>query len=78
MVGHLLVVVRDLAARRGLTRGYRVVLNCGPDSGQAVPHLHFHLLGGRGLVLAARMSWLTLPLVSTFFTSRFSFFIFLL
>ena len=49
LVGHLLVVVRDLAARRGLTRGYRVVLNCGPDSGQAVPHLHFHLLGGRGL-----------------------------
>jgi histidine triad (HIT) family protein len=29
--------------------GYRVVLNIGRDSGQAVPHLHFHLLGGRAL-----------------------------
>jgi histidine triad (HIT) family protein len=49
LLGHLLIVVRDLAARRGLTRGYRVALNCGPESGQLVPHLHFHLLGGRAL-----------------------------
>jgi len=27
--------------------GYRVVLNQGPDAGQAVPHIHFHLLSGR-------------------------------
>ena len=47
LIGHLLVVIRDLAAERGLGRGYRVVVNCGPDAGQVVPHLHFHLLGGR-------------------------------
>ena len=29
------------------TNGYRVVLNQGPDAGQAVPHIHFHLLSGR-------------------------------
>ncbi|HLI07547.1 MAG TPA: histidine triad nucleotide-binding protein [Ktedonobacteraceae bacterium] len=30
-------------------RGYRVVTNIGPDAGQSVQHLHFHLLGGRKL-----------------------------
>jgi histidine triad (HIT) family protein len=29
--------------------GYRVVINCGPDACQTVPHLHLHLLGGRSL-----------------------------
>ena len=47
LVGHLFVAIRAIAAKLGLTDGYRVVANCGPDSGQAVPHLHFHLLGGR-------------------------------
>jgi histidine triad (HIT) family protein len=51
LAGHLLVVCKQLAAKLGLAGGYRVVNNCGPDSGQAVPHLHFHLLGGRA------MSW---------------------
>ncbi|MEW6701657.1 MAG: histidine triad nucleotide-binding protein [Bacteroidota bacterium] len=31
--------------------GFRLVLNCGPDAGQEVYHLHFHLLGGR------KMNW---------------------
>jgi histidine triad (HIT) family protein len=47
LAGHLLVVVRTLAAARNLAGGYRVVVNNGPDGGQTVPHLHFHLLGGR-------------------------------
>jgi histidine triad (HIT) family protein len=51
LAGHLLVVIRKLAAERKLTGGYRVVANCGPDAGQSVDHLHFHLLGGRP------MSW---------------------
>ena len=46
--GHLFVVMRGLAAERGFTAGYRIVTNCGPDAGQSVAHLHFHLLGGRG------------------------------
>ena len=50
LVGRLAVVARQLAHERGLDgRGYRVVTNNGPDAGQSVPHLHFHLLGGRPL-----------------------------
>jgi histidine triad (HIT) family protein len=51
LVGHLCLVIGDLARTLGLEGGYRVVTNCGPDGGQAVNHLHFHLLGGR------KMSW---------------------
>ncbi len=40
--------VRYLVKEKGLDKaGYRVVVNSGADGGQAVPHLHFHLLGGR-------------------------------
>ena len=36
-----------VAKEEGITEsGYRVVSNCGPDAGQTVPHLHFHVLGG--------------------------------
>ena len=50
LVGHLLVVVAKLGKELGLTGGYRLVANCGPDAGQSVDHLHFHVLGGRSLV----------------------------
>ena len=49
LVGHLHMVIRDLARERGLGNGYRVVVNCGTDGGQTVDHLHFHLLAGRAL-----------------------------
>lgn len=49
LIGHLLLVVRDLARQLGLNNGYRLVANCGSDGGQEVAHLHFHLLGGRRL-----------------------------
>lgn len=49
LLGHLWLVVRNLAQNLGLEDGYRVVVNCGADGGQAVDHLHFHLLGGRPL-----------------------------
>ena len=49
LVGHLLVVIARLAAQLDLKGGYRLVANCGPDAGQSVDHLHFHLLGGRQL-----------------------------
>jgi len=42
-------VIRDVADAAGLTKGYRVVTNVGPESGQTVFHLHFHVLGGRSL-----------------------------
>ncbi len=49
LVGHLFVVMAKLSAQLGLSGGYRVVANCGPDAGQEVMHLHFHLLAGRRL-----------------------------
>jgi histidine triad (HIT) family protein len=47
LVGHLWMVIRDLARQLELGQGYRVVVNCGKQGGQTVDHLHFHLLGGR-------------------------------
>lgn len=49
VLGHLLLVARNLARDLGLPNGYRTVLNCGRDGGQSVDHLHVHLLGGRAL-----------------------------
>jgi histidine triad (HIT) family protein len=49
LAGHLLLVIQKLAIQRKLSGGYRVVVNCGPDAGQTVAHLHYHLLGGRSL-----------------------------
>jgi histidine triad (HIT) family protein len=46
LVGHLVLVARQLAGQLRLGSGC-LVINCGPDAGQAVPHLHLHLLGGR-------------------------------
>lgn len=47
LVGHLVMVATQLAAKLGLQNGYRLVVNCGRDGGQSVDHLHVHLLGGR-------------------------------
>ncbi|MFM8290313.1 MAG: histidine triad nucleotide-binding protein [Planctomycetia bacterium] len=49
LLGHLVLVATQLAAKLGLADGYRLVVNCGRDGGQSVDHLHVHLLGGRGL-----------------------------
>jgi len=49
LLGHLWIVIRNVARQLGLDDGYRVVVNCGKDGGQTVDHLHFHILGGRGL-----------------------------
>ncbi len=47
LVGHIALVAQKLARDLGVaTGGYRLVTNCGPDAGQTVFHLHFHLLGG--------------------------------
>jgi histidine triad (HIT) family protein len=48
MLGTLLAHAAEAARRSGLTAdGYRVVVNTGANAGQAVPHLHLHVLGGR-------------------------------
>jgi histidine triad (HIT) family protein len=49
LFGHLMTVATEIARTLGLTGGYRLVVNCGPDGGQSVDHLHIHLLGGRPL-----------------------------
>lgn len=47
LLGHIHVVAVKLADQLGLKDGYRIVINCKDHGGQTVPHLHFHLLGGR-------------------------------
>lgn len=51
VVAHIFSTIPQIAAEEGLTGGYRVVSNCGPDAGQTVHHLHFHILGGKELSL---------------------------
>ncbi len=49
-LGHLLLVAAKVAEAEGLGEsGFRLVVNNGPDGGETVPHLHVHLLGGRGM-----------------------------
>lgn len=43
----LFAAIRKIAAQEGLANGFRVISNCGPDACQSVPHLHFHIVGGR-------------------------------
>jgi histidine triad (HIT) family protein len=49
IVAHIFTVIPRIAAAEKLENGYRVVSNCGPDAGQTVHHLHFHILGGKTL-----------------------------
>ena len=50
VLGLLLLRAAEVAARSGLGQsGYRLVINNGPDAGEAVPHLHCHIIGGRKL-----------------------------
>jgi histidine triad (HIT) family protein len=52
LLGRTLAFAAEVAGELGLDqRGYRIVTNTGPDAGQSVDHLHFHVLGGR------RMTW---------------------
>jgi histidine triad (HIT) family protein len=47
LVGRVALAAQHLARELGISRsGYRLLSNCGPDAGQTVSHLHFHLLGG--------------------------------
>ena len=49
ILGELFALAASVAKAEGLDRGWRLVTNVGADGGQTVPHLHFHLLGGRAL-----------------------------
>ncbi|XP_025937749.1 adenosine 5'-monophosphoramidase HINT1 [Apteryx mantelli] len=49
LLGHLMIVGKKCAADLGLTKGFRMVVNEGPEGGQSVYHVHLHVLGGRQL-----------------------------
>ena len=50
LIGRMVLRARAIAEQEGVAqRGYRLILNCGPDGGQIVSHLHLHLIGGRKL-----------------------------
>ncbi|UCG10582.1 MAG: histidine triad nucleotide-binding protein [Dehalococcoidia bacterium] len=50
LMGHMVNIANQLATKEGVAQnGYRLVVNCGQEGGQLVPHLHLHLLGGRQL-----------------------------
>ncbi len=50
LMGYMVNIANQLAKREGIAEGgYRLVINCGKEGGQLVPHLHMHLIGGRRL-----------------------------
>lgn len=49
IIAHIFENIPKIAKSAGITDGYRVISNCGPDACQTVPHLHFHILGGAPL-----------------------------
>ncbi len=52
VIGEIFVVAGQLARDHGIAEsGFRLVVNSGPDAGQSVFHLHYHLMGGR------QMTW---------------------
>lgn len=53
LLGHLMVVAKNIAQKRNLKNGFRIVINDGPIGAQSVYHLHIHVLSGR------QMQWPT-------------------
>lgn len=49
LLGKMLRVAHEMAAKEGLSEGYRLIINEGVHGGKTVEHLHLHLLGGRQL-----------------------------
>lgn len=50
LMGRLILLAVKLAEKERIAdRGYRLAINCGPEGGQIIPHLHVHLFGGRKL-----------------------------
>jgi histidine triad (HIT) family protein len=48
LVGHMVLVAKKMSAGQGVAaKGYRLILNTGPDGGQSVFHLHLHLIAGK-------------------------------
>ena len=48
LMGKIIQTAKKIAKQLGIEeKGFRLIANCGPDSGQEVMHIHFHLLAGR-------------------------------
>ena len=50
LIGKLVIAGREVAHKLEIGKGYRLVLNTGKEAGQAVLHIHFHVLGGRHML----------------------------
>ena len=49
-MGTLYLAAKQVAGNDGIAeRGYRMVMNCNPEAGQSVYHIHLHVLGGRAM-----------------------------
>lgn len=49
LITHMVLKLTEIAHANGLSDGFRTIANTGPGGGQEVYHLHFHILGGKGL-----------------------------
>ncbi len=47
IMAHMMMTIPKIAQQLGLKNGFRTIINTGPDGGQEVDHIHFHILGGR-------------------------------
>ncbi|MDE2088476.1 MAG: histidine triad nucleotide-binding protein [Gammaproteobacteria bacterium] len=48
LIGRMYLAAQAVAHQEGIAeRGYRTLINCNPEAGQTVYHLHLHVLGGR-------------------------------
>ncbi len=48
LIGRCFVAARNIGEAKGISeRGYRITVNCGPEGGQVVYHVHFHFVAGR-------------------------------
>lgn len=46
LLGHILLTANKVAKMKNIEKGFKIAINCGPEGGQEVAHLHVHLLGG--------------------------------
>lgn len=50
LIAYIYQIINKIAKEQGFAKdGFRVIANCGKDSGQEVMHIHFHVLAGRKL-----------------------------
>ena len=49
LMAHMMLKIKEVAAKEGLENGYRCVINTGEDGQQTVKHLHIHILGKRAM-----------------------------